>query len=38
VRDGDVVRQIPGSPDVPFHQIADHYPVTATITLPPPGP
>jgi endonuclease/exonuclease/phosphatase family metal-dependent hydrolase len=38
VRDGDVVRKIPGSPDVPFHQIADHYPVTATITLPPPGP
>jgi endonuclease/exonuclease/phosphatase family metal-dependent hydrolase len=39
VHDGAIVREIPvdaDGPALPFHRIADHYPVQATITLPPP--
>lgn len=34
LRGGDIVRSIPGTPPTPYHEIADHYPVKATITLP----
>jgi endonuclease/exonuclease/phosphatase family metal-dependent hydrolase len=40
VRDGDIVRKIPagaGGAEIQLHRIADHYPVRATIALPPPG-
>jgi endonuclease/exonuclease/phosphatase family metal-dependent hydrolase len=37
VHGADVVRRIPGDPEVQFYEIADHFPVRATVTLPPPA-